>query len=183
MHGNTVLVVLVLLLLIGGVVIIPRPERPGEALQQEARSVTVYQVEASTGNWQWHRKGLLPGSWFGALGSAAELANLLSTRPFLQGRIPLDVDWTRELLVIAALGEAPTGGHAVRILRVSCDGRVANVVTHLRSPAPADYVTQVITYPVDVVHVGRDLIPGAAAIEWRFVDQRGTRLASVPALH
>jgi hypothetical protein len=176
LHTNVVWIAIVLLLVVGGVAIVSIPESPADSSQHEVSAMTVYTAQAPTENWRWHRKDLLSGSWFGTVTSPGSLQALLATRPFLKGRVPTNVDWAQELLVLAVLGEAPTGGHAVRVRHIVRDGQTVRVLVHLRSPAPEDFVTQVITFPLDVVCLRRDQVPAGANTRWTFVDQRGNVL-------
>lgn len=53
--------------------------------------------------------------------------------------------------VLVAWGEKPTGGYAVRIEEIARGRGGDVVVVRLRAPGPEDIVTQVITYPYDLV--------------------------------
>jgi hypothetical protein len=66
------------------------------------------------------------------------------------------IDFAQEMVIIAALGERPSGGHAITITRVSeaGDGSV-DVVVQSRSPGTTCITTSALTQPVDVVRVPR----------------------------
>lgn len=138
--------------------------------------MNLYVSHMRTGHWQWHGSHRLPGSWFGPLRNASDLHSLLASRPYLHGRIPPVSDWTACLLVVTALGEAPTGGHAVKVNEIVCLADAIRVTVHVRSPAPTDLVIQALTYPVDSVCLRRDLVP--TCVPWIFLDQTGQRLVS-----
>jgi PrcB C-terminal len=80
---------------------------------------------------------------------------------------PPRVDWERKLVVVAAAGQRPTGGHSVSVGRavVEDDGvLVVEVIT--TAPARECPTTQALTQPVDVVAVESE---GVA--KWRFVER------------
>lgn len=176
MHNNVLRALILVLGIISGVAVLVIPESPADTSDREVREVTIYIAQVPVGDWQWHRGALLRDSWFGVVEDEYDLQRLLLSRPYLRGRLSGGTDWSSELVVVAALGEAPTGGHAVRIERILSEVPEVRVVTHLRSPHPGDFVTQAITYPVDSVHLRRDLVPPNA--QWIFVDQYGRQLTS-----
>jgi hypothetical protein len=66
------------------------------------------------------------------------------------------VDFAREAVVVVALGERPSGGHAVRVEGTSA-GADGALVLHVTEtvPGPGCMSTMQITAPVDVVRVPR----------------------------
>jgi hypothetical protein len=138
-------------------------------------TVKLYACDRKITGWQWCDQPSLAGCWFGLLRDSDEFERFLASRPYLRGLIPAVEDWRAHLLVVAALGEAPTGGYAVRIREIVRLNGALKVVVYLRSPAPDDFVFQTINYPVDSVHVPRDRVP--AGLPWIFIDQNGRLLA------
>lgn len=69
---------------------------------------------------------------------------------------PPDVDFERDMVVLVALGERGSGGHAVRVEGVS-GGSAGSVTVHVTrtAPGPMCMTTQAVTSPVDVVRVPR----------------------------
>jgi hypothetical protein len=69
------------------------------------------------------------------------------------------VDFGREMLLVAALGQRATGGYAVRIESVTRSG--GELVAHVaeRRPGPGCGTTQAVTAPADVVAVPRSARP------------------------
>jgi hypothetical protein len=80
------------------------------------------------------------------------------------------VDFSRDVVVVAAAGQRPTGGHEIAIDRVSqADGEL-NVEVVERSPGPNCMTTASLTQPVDVV-----VVPASDARSWRFVERKEIR--------
>ena len=65
------------------------------------------------------------------------------------------VDFTKSTLVLLALGEQRTGGHAVRFDRVTRQGGAAVVHYTVTQPGPGCMSTMMITSPVELVSVPR----------------------------
>ncbi len=65
------------------------------------------------------------------------------------------VDFGREMVLVAAMGQRPTGGYSIEIASVTAAGGelVANVVE--QRPGPRCGTTQALTAPVDVVAIPR----------------------------
>lgn len=88
-------------------------------------------------------------------------------------------------VIVAYLGEAPTGGHAIRVRRVEVDekngaggdgdGPMVTVTIARRRPTPDEFVTQVITFPFEVIPLDRELLP-QEPFTVRFVDDEGDPL-------
>lgn len=173
MHTNVLWLGLVLLLALGGLAAVATFDPHVIRAEKEADPVTIFSSQAATDAWQWHKDKPLPYAWYGVVESAAQLQSLLADHAFLTDRLPVDIDWSKDALLVAALGEAPTGGYAVRIRQVIRQGGELQVVVHRRSPGSGDLVTQVFTYPVDCVRLKRDQLAGAGRIA--FVDQKGLR--------
>jgi hypothetical protein len=68
---------------------------------------------------------------------------------------PPAVDFSRQMLIVAALGTRPTGGFAVKVRGVSTRGDRLEVVVLESCPAQGAMVTAALTQPVEVVRVAR----------------------------
>jgi hypothetical protein len=68
---------------------------------------------------------------------------------------PPAVDFSREMLIVAALGTRPTGGFAVKVRGVATRGDRLEVVVLESCPAQGAMVTAALTQPVEVVRVAR----------------------------
>lgn len=79
---------------------------------------------------------------------------------------PPAVDFTREMVVVVAAGERPSGGWAIRVDRIvaASDGGATVYVTTVR-PDPACMQTMAVTSPVAVVRAPR--VGGAVRFEER----------------
>ena len=80
------------------------------------------------------------------------------------------VDFARDMVVLLALGERSSGGHAVRFDSLSVSGGGATVRYTATSPGPGCMTTQAITAPIEVVRVAR--VAGAVRFEARTVQER-----------
>lgn len=69
--------------------------------------------------------------------------------------LPPQVDFAREMLVVAALGERPTGGYGIVV--DSAQARSGGLVVTVRTIAPGKgcVLTQALTQPVDIARVPR----------------------------
>ena len=65
------------------------------------------------------------------------------------------VDFTREMLVVAALGTRPSGGFSVAVQKVVVHGDTLDVSVLESCPARAAMVTMALTQPVHVVRLPR----------------------------
>jgi hypothetical protein len=75
------------------------------------------------------------------------------------------VNFSSELVLIAAMGNRPSGGYAVKIERVVAHPIGHEVLVRHTSPGPRCGTTQAITSPVDIVRVAASPKP----VRWRFV--------------
>lgn len=81
-----------------------------------------------------------------------------------------DVDFTQNVVVVAAAGEQPSGGHSIAISRVSqADGQLTIQVVET-TPGPNCVTTGAATRPVDVV-----VVPTAAPRGWSFLERKEIR--------
>jgi len=79
------------------------------------------------------------------------------------------IDFSARVVVVAAMGTRPTGGHAIRIDRVSYAGDTLWVEVTSVTPGPGCATTQALTAPVAAVSVERR--PNVSA---RFLDREET---------
>jgi protease stability complex PrcB-like protein len=84
------------------------------------------------------------------------------------------VDFAKDAVVLISMGERPTGGHAVELLRreAAVQDGVARVQVALRAPAKSALVTQALTRPCLALSVPRE---GIRAVE--VLDERGAVVA------
>jgi hypothetical protein len=74
-----------------------------------------------------------------------------------------EVDFSREMVVLAALGTRRTGGHAASISGATLDGDTLRVEVRETAPGQGCMTTQALTYPVAVARVARH--DGAVAFD------------------
>jgi hypothetical protein len=65
------------------------------------------------------------------------------------------IDWTKQMVVVVSGGTRPTGGYSVEVLGAAAKGKKLVVSWKLNSPKPGDFVTQVVTHPVQTVVLPR----------------------------
>jgi hypothetical protein len=69
---------------------------------------------------------------------------------------PPPVDWTREQVVVIALGPRSSTGYSLRILRVVERRRGIDVYAREQTPSLGDPVTARVTYPYRALAMGRN---------------------------
>ena len=85
---------------------------------------------------------------------------------------PTEVDWSRELVIVAERGECPSGGFTVSITALErMEGGDLRVSVAFSDPGPDDFVTLAMTFPRDVVVVSRKELAGITRLV--FVDEDG----------
>jgi hypothetical protein len=65
--------------------------------------------------------------------------------------LPPTVDFTREMVLVVALGNRPTGGYTVEIVDMELRGRTLHVQVGERTPSPGAMQIQQITQPFQMV--------------------------------
>lgn len=88
------------------------------------------------------------------------------------------VDFEKDAVILVSMGERPTGGHAVELVRKEAavkDG-VAHVQVALRSPAKGALVTQALTRPCLALSIAREGVRGV-----KVLDEQGAVVASTGA--
>ena len=88
----------------------------------------------------------------------------------VQGNPAPAVDFTRETVLLVALGRRSSGGYAVRVDAVTRRGESAVVRYTVTSPGPGCMSTQALTSPVEVVRTTR--LSGAVRFARRDLEQR-----------
>lgn len=86
-----------------------------------------------------------------------------------QGELPPppEVDFGREMLLIAAMGTQPSGGYRIRIERVLDNGDALEAHVVRISPGPGCGAIAALTHPVDIVRVGASPRP----VHWLVRDE------------
>jgi len=90
---------------------------------------------------------------------------------------PPDVNFTRSFVVLAVLGEKPTAGYSLRIVRISQHEGTLRVEVREDRPPPDRAVAAVITQPYTLVRVDRR--PLFDAVEFVGEDQRIMQTISI----
>jgi hypothetical protein len=76
------------------------------------------------------------------------------------------VDFSRDVVIVAAAGQQQTGGHGIEVSRVVRAGQGLAVEVLETAPGPGCAVTQALTQPVDVV-----VVPVGDAKTWSFSER------------
>lgn len=106
------------------------------------------------------RPGAVPvDRWIGFVFNDAGwdgLGGLLGGRP-----LPVErPDFTRDVALVAYMGEQRTGGYRIHVTEVSVPaGGKLRIGLAVDSPDPSEFVIQAFTYPVDVVLLERESWP------------------------
>ena len=66
-----------------------------------------------------------------------------------------EVDFTREMVIVATLGPQRTGGYSIRIAKVEATRDKLRICLERRTPRPNSRVIQVLTAPYEFVAVPR----------------------------
>jgi hypothetical protein len=77
------------------------------------------------------------------------------------------------------LGERPTGGHSITVLRITREGSVLTITCEAQSPPPGAIVTQVLTSPAQTVSIDESSARGTRVAV--LLDQTGAELARISA--
>lgn len=133
-------------------------------------------------DWNWSGPSLAD-EFFALLLDESELRQVESALPeqvWERSRDRLE-GWLNDgniAVIVAYLGEASTGGYAIRVRSVHVKRGTSPSVTIAiarRRPDPDEFVTQVVTYPLEIVPIERDMLP-EAPFDVRFVDVDGQPL-------
>ena len=82
------------------------------------------------------------------------------------------------MVIVAALGEKPTGGYGIKITQVSLHGSALTVEARVTVPPKDAMVTQALTYPFDAVWIPADRLQNLRKpLPVRLTDEQGKGLA------
>ncbi|KMQ75744.1 protease complex subunit PrcB family protein [Marinobacter subterrani] len=91
------------------------------------------------------------------IGSVAQLVQLESLPERTLSLQPLrDIDFQREKVVLAAIGQKPTGGFGVTLQSSEIVDDTLNLTVRVMEPGPGAMVTQVLTTPCAVIAVAAE---------------------------
>lgn len=88
-----------------------------------------------------------------------------------------DIDYTKNVVLFAYLGTAPSGGYGIGIEKVTMTGNQVTVKVRTRNPAPGEMVTMAITHPADYVLLDRKVVDLWGGVNVTFIDQNGVVLS------
>jgi hypothetical protein len=80
------------------------------------------------------------------------------------------VDFNRDVVIVAAAGQRPTGGHEIAVTRVTQTQGGLTVEVVERAPGPNCMTTASLTQPVDIV-----IVPVSGVRSWNFVERKEIR--------
>jgi hypothetical protein len=80
------------------------------------------------------------------------------------------VDFSRDVVIVAAAGQRPTGGYEIMVDRVTNEGGELTAEVVETTPGPNCMTTASLTQPVDIV-----VVPGVAPRGWSFVERKEIR--------
>lgn len=97
------------------------------------------------------------------------------------GDAPLEYELPRggRVRLTVRLGERRTGGHGIRVTRITRDGPTLTLRCEITAPREGAIVTQALTYPAQTVSVDDGLVRGIRVVV--LVDQSGTERARITA--
>ena len=75
------------------------------------------------------------------------------------GRPPPPIDFATELVVGVFLGQQPTAGYRVQVVRVEEGDREVRVIYQVHNPPPEALVVQVLTQPFHLIRIPRLGLP------------------------
>jgi hypothetical protein len=67
-----------------------------------------------------------------------------------------EVDWAKEMVIVAAMGRQRTGGYAIEITRVCPTAHRLQIFVKKKTPPPGAIVTQALTAPFHMVAVPKN---------------------------
>ena len=88
-----------------------------------------------------------------------------------QGALALHVDWSKEMLLAAFMGQKPTGGYSVTITSVRSVGGHLFVTVAESVPSRDVMTAQVLTTPFDIVAVKKSALP----VVWKTISAPAAR--------
>lgn len=92
--------------------------------------------------------------------------------------LPPKVDFAKEMVVLVAMGQRPTGGFFIEVVDVELHGRTLEIRISERVPKPGTYQLQQVTQPFQFI-----ALPGVQArIRFRNVQEAAPRRRSSPVI-
>ncbi len=67
----------------------------------------------------------------------------------------MDLDFEKNTIIVASMGEQNTGGHLIKIKKIVEQGDTIVVYVEEKYPSEGEMVTQVLTYPYDIVSISK----------------------------
>jgi hypothetical protein len=97
------------------------------------------------------------------------------------GDAPLEYELPRDgrVRLTVRLGERRTGGHGIRVRRITRAGPTLTVRCEVTAPKDGAVLTQALTYPAQTVSVDDGLVRGIRVVV--LVDQNGVERARITA--
>ena len=97
------------------------------------------------------------------------------------GNAPLEYGLPRggRVRLTVRLGERRTGGHGIRVLRISREGPTLTLRCEITAPPDGALLTQALTYPAQCVSVDDGLVRGIRVVV--LMDQHGAERARITA--
>jgi protease stability complex PrcB-like protein len=97
------------------------------------------------------------------------------------GDAPLEYELPRDgrVRLTVRLGERRTGGHGIRVRRITRDGPTLTLRCEITAPRDGAMLAQALTYPAQTVSVDDGLVRGVRAVV--LVDQSGVERARITA--
>ena len=96
------------------------------------------------------------GVW--VIDNEAEWKEWLARSDAFGGQAPV-VDFSRDMLVVATMGERRTGGYAIRIIEIIETADALEAHIEAKSPAAGGIVTQALTHPYHIIKLPRSSKP------------------------
>ena len=145
----------------------PRPAEDGTSRREPAAALSVQPLDSSLQNYYRYSSGYEDSARL-VIRNKDEWAQVWSRIVSNHGPTPAtpQIDFSRELVIVAAMGTRATGGFSIAVTTVveEAGGLVATVVS--TSPGRTCGTTAALTAPVDIVRVNRLDVPV------RFVEQQ-----------
>lgn len=135
--------------------------------------MTAQPLDSTVAGYYRHNSGL-PDSARLVVRTPAEWTSLWSRIVANYGPKPAvpDVDFTKEMLLVAAMGTRATGGFSIEIEAVDRDSTSITASVRTRSPGKTCGTTSALTAPVAIVRIPRSTLP-VQFVEERIVTNCG----------
>mgnify|MGYP001117962728 CR=1 FL=1 len=142
-----------------------------------ASPLLVHMGNDKTLDWSWDKTAQLKGAIY-RLVDSKETANTVAKQlpPCKERDLLQSLDYSRQVALVAYLGQAPNAGYAVDIHSVQIWGNEILVNISRRSPGPDEAIAAVITHPLVVKTLPASDLP-QASFTVRYLDQGGKQIA------